>query len=232
MEAAGVAGTVGASERRSRGDRIAGAIVLGLVGSIAASGALFLTELAGGASRWWWITAAVVVVPSGLAVLVAPRRRRAVVGLIVLVVTVSIGVVLEQRAPIPEDRVIHQFDDLTLPSGYTFVDEPYVGDDALGVGGYFVSAHFEHPADSPGDAADELCADLRRQGWKMQCRYDALSSDNANQEFLGGDAEYADLWGSNGRFRVAVELGVDTDLGVVIVKTDQPPLNPFVFFGE
>lgn len=140
--------------------------------------------------------------------------------------------VLERRAPIPQDRVVRHFDDLTLPSGYTFVDEAYVGDDALGVGGYFVSAHFEHPADSPDQAADELCADLRRQGWEMQCRYDLFSSDNANREFLDGDAEYADLWGTDGRFRVAVELGDGTDTGVVIVKTDQPPLNPFVFFGE
>lgn len=127
---------------------------------------------------------------------------------------------------------MRHFNDLNLPSGYTFVDEPYVGDDALGVGGYFVSAHFEHPADSPDEAADELCADLRRQGWEMQCRYDLFSSDNANREFLNGDAEYADLWGTDGRFRVAVELGDSTGTGVVIVKTDQPPLNPFVFFGE
>jgi hypothetical protein len=232
MDSAGGVGTVEVGERRARRDRVSGAAVLGLVASIAAASALFMTERAGGAHRWWWIVGCVVALPTGLAVFMAPRRRRAVVGLTLALATVTVGVVLEQRPPITEDRVIHRFDELVLPAGYSFLEEPYVGDDAIGVGGYFVSVAFEHPADTPSDAADEVCAALRTQEWKMQCRYDLFSSEDANQEFFDGDAEYADLWGIDGRFRVAVEFTDQDDRGILIVKTDQPPLNLLPFYGE
>lgn len=207
------------------------AFAIGFVASLTAAGALFVTERAGGFHRWWWIVGVVVALPVGFAVLVARPRRRLVVGLAVTLTTVIIGIVLEQRAPIPEDRVIDRFEELALPSGYSLVDDPYVGDDAIGVGGYYVSVTFEHPTDDPGAAADEVCALLRAQGWTMRCNYDLLSSDSADQDFFDGDAEYADLWGSNGRFRVAVEFLDESNQGVLIVKTDQPPLH-LSFIGE